>query len=72
MLCIVRGESKATVRHAYNNEAVCIEQEQDRGSFMCCHFYSGKIHAPVQPSCVDKPNVNFFLLICCWRYIHVP
>ena len=32
------SKSKATVRHAYNNEAVCIEQEEERGNFLCCHF----------------------------------
>ena len=28
------GRSKAIVRHAFNNEAVSIEQEEERGSFM--------------------------------------
>ena len=38
MLCIVRGVQKGQLGMHITTRQVCIGQEEDRESFMCCHF----------------------------------
>ena len=38
MFCIVRGGQKGQLGMHITTRQVCIGQEEDRGSFMCCHF----------------------------------